>query len=221
MNKHILFVLIISFFVSQPAKAITVAVFCSGDDKAPAQFKRVAFELGSQLAGHQLGLVTGGSKTGLMNEVINGYCSTANNTDSLYGVIPQVFFGHNVHHPSIPQENVRWVDTLHIRLGLFHELCDCIVILPGGFGTLHELMDFLVHNQLFASKKRIIILNVDHFWDPLLQQFKLMHHHSLLTDKHLAIIEVVATSDDCIKTILSDVKHHNQAVETHFWEEKS
>lgn len=205
----------------QKPSTTNVAVFCSADNKAPQQFKKAAYDLGVRLALHNLGLTTGGSQTGLMKEVIDGYSSTTKDLSNLYGIIPQVFFEFNVHHPAIPKNNLRWVESLYIRLQYFHELCDIVVILPGGFGTLHELMDFLVHNQLFASKKRIILLNQDDFWQPLLQQFQAMQKNLLLTEKHLAIIEVAKTIDECIEKITTThTQHHDQDLESHFWEKE-
>lgn len=198
----------------------TIAVFCSADNKAPLQFKKIAYGLGLQLAKHDFGLVTGGSQTGLMKEVVDGYSSAAKNLSNLHGVIPQVFLPFNVQHPAIPKENIQWVESLHIRLQHFHDLAHAIIILPGGFGTLHELMDFLVHNQLFDSKKRIILLNHDDFWSPLLQQFHVMQQNALLTNNHLEMISVVTTIDECIEKLTSRDQHDHQNLESCFWEKE-
>jgi len=198
---------------------LKVAVFCSADDKASEQFKTIAYNLGKQLGLHNCGLITGGSRTGLMKEVVDGYVSTAQCFDNLYGVMPQILEHYNVHHHAIPQENLKWVETLHTRLALFHELSDIVVVLPGGFGTLHELMDFIVHNQFDLDKKQIILINPQNYWDHLLLQFKVMVEHNLVSSRHLAHIVIVTSEHECIEKLLSqEVCSQEYGLASYYWE---
>ncbi|BDC35177.1 LOG family protein YvdD [Candidatus Dependentiae bacterium Noda2021] len=205
--------LLVSACFSQPS----VAVFCSADNKASSDFKALAYNLGKQLGEHNFGLVTGGSKTGLMKEVVDGYTSIAKSKKTLYGVMPQVLYPYNVHHEEILPENLLWVDTLHIRLARFAELADTIVILPGGFGTLHELMDFLAHNQFALTSKPIIVINYKGYWDNLLAQFNVMNEAQLLADKHLKALHVVDSDDACIKTLINNAGSNQQGLSDHYW----
>lgn len=196
-----------------------VTVFCSADDKAQDKFKTLAYRLGESLGYNNFGLVTGGSKTGLMKEVINGYTTRNNDLTNLHGILPIVLQSHNVHHESILEENLIWVETMHIRLKNFHDLSDVIVILPGGFGTLHELMDFLVHNQFGLLTTPVIIINIDGFWNNLLAQFATMVQENLLSAKTLSIIRVVQSEDECMKLLMTkNINHSDGGLNSRYWE---
>jgi len=200
---------------------IKVAVFCGADDKVCDQFKAAAYNLGRQLGTNNFGLVTGGSRTGLMNEITNGYMSTLANPQHLHGVIPQVLAQYDIHHRSIPQENIRWTKTIHTRLATFHELTDAIIVLPGGFGTLHELMDFLVHRQFGLNKKPIILFNPNGFWNSLLMQFNIMIEQKLLSPKHMEVFAVVSCEDECIQVLtMQDQFTSQHGLNSHYWEQK-
>lgn len=218
--KYLISIAILVFFTSMISAQVThVAVFCSADNKVSEHFKSVAYNLGHQLGMHGFGLITGGSKTGLMLEVTNGFVSTTKDRDTLHGIMPKVLQAYNAHHPDIPSHNLTWVDSIYIRLTHFHKLADVIVILPGGFGTLHELMDFLVHHQFALSNKPIILINIDGYWDYLLQQFNVMNQEQLLADKHLHILTVVASEDECIQKIINNnLSVNHEGLSNHYWE---
>lgn len=205
-------------FVSFGFAQHMVAVFCSADNKVSGAYKTMAYNLGKKLGSHNFGLVTGGSKTGLMKEVVDGYISSAHTKKGLYGVMPHVLYSYNVHHEDILTENLLWVDTLHLRLARFAELAQTIIILPGGFGTLHELMDFLAHNQFALTSKPIILINYQGYWDNLLAQFKVMNEQQLLADKHLHAIHVVDSEDECMNILVNDCAiHQEQGLSDHYW----
>lgn len=157
MKKIIFFILTFWLPNSFSQTPYNVAVFCSADNKVADSFKLLAHNLGTLLGKHGFGLVTGGSQTGLMKEVTDGYCSTAQTLDYLYGIMPEALRPYNAQHKKIPENQLLWVDTMHNRLTAFHNASDAIIILPGGYGTLHELMDFLVHSQFELIKKRLLL----------------------------------------------------------------
>ncbi|MBT4855640.1 TIGR00730 family Rossman fold protein [bacterium] len=205
---------------SNQDSALRVAVFCSADNKVASHLKTMSYNLGNLLAKAKFGLVTGGSKTGLMKEVVDGYHESAQTLSNLHGVIPQALFDYNIHHPSIPCRNIQWVDTLHVRLKVFHELSDAVIVLPGGFGTLHELMDFLANNQFALSKTPVILVNDNHYWDPLLEQFSTMQKASLLAEQHLNFIKVVNTPQECMDILdCGEIAFDEHGLKTLYWEE--
>lgn len=218
MNKILIFIFAIIFFPNLNQAVPRVAVFCSADNKASDSLKMLARDIGIKLGEHAAGLVTGGSKTGLMKEVIDGYLSTAEHAENMYGVIPSVLKEFNVHHTGIFPSHLLWVDTMHTRLATFHELSDIVVILPGGFGTLHELMDFLVAKQFAIINKPIILVNYEHFWDKLLKLFNNMQTQNLLAQSHKNIFTVVSNAEECIRAIttLSPIEH--AGLESLYWE---
>jgi|GEM_PF-646774 len=201
-------------------RPLRVAVFCSADDKINNDFKVMAYTLGQNLALKGAHLITGGSKTGLMKEVVDGYMSKGD-SKNLKGVLPQALKNFKVEHPSIPNDQLMWVETMHKRLSSFHQMSDVVIVLPGGFGTLHELMDFLVHNQFGLQKHGIIILNINDFWSPLLRQFDDMVSKKALDPKHLSLLRPVKTVDECMLALFSEKERSNhQGLEARFWESK-
>lgn len=219
MKQSIFLVFLIFFpcFANNPK----VAVFCSADDKAPLEFKNLAYQLGQQLGINNFGLITGGSRTGLMKEIVDGYTNQKGNPNQLYGILPLALKQFNVQHQSIPQENLKWAQNIHERLLDFHQLADIIIVLPGGYGTLHELMDFLVHNQFGIHKTQILLINLNGFWDPFLTMLNTMQSHNLLAKKHFDILSVVISIDECIAKILcKDSSNSEHGLNTYYWEKK-
>lgn len=198
---------------------INIGVFCSADNNITARFKEIAFSLGAFIAEKNYGLVTGGSKTGLMKEVVDGYVKQAS-SENLHGIMPEALKNYDVEHDKIPKDNLTWVKTLHERLLEFQDKVEIVVILPGGFGTLHELMDFLVHEQFGLIKKRIILFNIDHFWDPLLAQFKVMVDNNALKQKHFDQLELVRTVKD-LENLLKNKEvdeSKREGLKSRYWE---
>ncbi len=177
---------------------LSVAVFCSADDKISPSYKNEAHALGAKLAESACNLVTGGSKTGLMKEVVDGFL-TKGEAERVTGVLPEVLKEHNVHHKSIPQ--LHWVDGMHERLKTFHKLAQAIIVLPGGFGTMHELLDFLVSNQFGITSQKIILLNTKGFWDFFLKQLEVMQEENILAAKHRNLLQVANTIEEAISLL--------------------
>ena len=195
-----------------------VGVFCGTDEKIPEFYKNVAFELGEKLAQSGHNLITGGGNTGLMNAVVNGFVSKGD-ASCTHAVVPSVFKSYNVHHLDIPESNLLWTNTIHERLQAFDKQCDTMVILPGGFGTLHELMDFLVPKQWGLTDKKIIILNADHYWDYLLLQFETMVEKMALKKSHLDLFIVVTNAKECLEAIEKQQNTtQNNGLDDRYWD---
>lgn len=198
-----------------------VGVFCATDEQTPDLYKKEAFELGQALAASNLGLVTGGANTGLMNAVMNGFTASGD-AAHLFGIIPSIFREFNVHHPKIPESNLIWTDTIYQRFEAFHDKCDLMVVLPGGLGTLHELMDFMVQKQWGLHQKKVILLNTDHYWDYLIMQFKVMVEKNILKQKHLDHLVIVTSIEDCMEIIITEeTTTSNEGLSDRYWLKES
>jgi hypothetical protein len=223
MRRLFKFCFIYSVFFSQftliEAATETIGVFCSADDKVSLSFKKMTFELGQSIAQKGYGLVTGGSCTGLMKEVVDGYQGENHPASHVQGVLPHALRGLPILHPGIGAKNFTWTETLHQRLATFQDKCDVILVLPGGFGTLHELMDFLVHTQFGLLKKKIILFNMENFWDPLLRQFQEMVKKNTVTKKHLDQLEVISSLEQLWEKIEATQNLH-EGLEDSYWENK-
>jgi len=109
-----------------------------------------------------LGLVYGGGKVGLMGAVADGALAAGG---EVVGVIPQALVEREPAHDGLTELHV--VASLHERKALMAELADAFVALPGGFGTLDELMEQLTWSQLGLHSKPVGLLDVDGYWRPL------------------------------------------------------
>ena len=140
----------------------SICVYCgSGPGTNPA-FMEAARRFGRILAENRVGLVYGGGSAGLM-----GACAEAvlDHGGLVTGIIPE-FLTDREHMLMRAQERIITRD-LHARKQLMFERADAFVALPGGVGTLEELVEQLTWAQLGRHRKPILIANIDHFWDPL------------------------------------------------------
>jgi uncharacterized protein (TIGR00730 family) len=139
-----------------------VCVYCgSGNGKSPAYVK-TARTFGRRLAEAGVGLVYGGGSLGLMGEIAR---ATLAHGGHVTGIIPS-FLSHKERMLHDVDELIV-VGDMHERKRLMFEKSDAFVALPGGIGTLEELVEQLTWSQLGRHDKPIVLVNVDGFWDPL------------------------------------------------------
>ncbi len=140
----------------------TVCVYCgSGQGTNPA-FREAARKLGKLFAEAQVRLVYGGGSVGLMGALAN---AVLDHGGSVTGVIPE-FLKDREHALQRTQEIIVTRD-MHERKRIMFERADAFVALPGGIGTLEELVEQMTWAQLGRHKKPILLANVEGFWDPL------------------------------------------------------
>jgi uncharacterized protein (TIGR00730 family) len=140
----------------------SVCVYCaSGPGKNPA-FVEAARSFGRVLAENGIRLVYGGGSVGLMGALAD---AVLDHGGAVTGVIPE-FLVNREHMLARAQERIITRD-MHERKRIMFERADAFVALPGGVGTLEELVEQLTWAQLGRHKKPILILNVEGFWDPL------------------------------------------------------
>jgi uncharacterized protein (TIGR00730 family) len=140
----------------------SVCVYCaSGPGKNPA-FVEAARSFGRVLAENGSRLVYGGGSVGLMGALAD---AVLDHGGAVTGVIPE-FLVNREHMLARAQERIITRD-MHDRKRIMFERADAFVALPGGVGTLEELVEQLTWAQLGRHKKPILILNVEGFWDPL------------------------------------------------------
>jgi len=140
-----------------------VAVFCGsafGNDPA---FRAEATALGSAIARAGLALVYGGACRGLMGAVADA--ALAGGADVI-GVLPDVLQGREIAHNGLT--SLELVPTMHERKARIHELSDAILTLPGGFGTLDELLEAVTWAQIGLHAKPCILINTANYWNGLL-----------------------------------------------------
>ncbi|MGW5740799.1 LOG family protein [Amycolatopsis sp. NPDC003861] len=141
-----------------------VGVFCGARPGRRPGFLVCARELGTALGDNGIGLVYGGSARGLMGTVAD---ATMGAGGHVIGVITRHLTTHDPVKRDIDECHV--VDTMHERKAMMYGLADAFVALPGGYGTLDELFETLAWSKIGLHRKRIVLLNVDGYFDALLR----------------------------------------------------
>jgi len=164
-----------------------ICVFCGAAAGRDPRYAETAAALGRGAASRGLELVTGGGKVGLMGVVADAALAAGG---EVTGVIPRGLEEREVAHRTLTQLHV--VETLHERKALMHRLSDAFIALPGGFGTLDELMETITWAQLGLHAKPIGIVNAGGYFDQLLAFVDTAHEHGFVSGAHRELLSVEA-----------------------------
>jgi uncharacterized protein (TIGR00730 family) len=144
-------------------KIRTICVYCGSGPGTNPRFIEAAIALGRILAEHGIRLVYGGGSIGLMGAIAT---SVLDHGGSVTGIIPDFLTARENALTRI-QEMIVTPD-MHERKRLMFERSDAFVALPGGIGTLEELVEQMTWQQLGRHTKPVLLANIDGFWEPLL-----------------------------------------------------
>lgn len=144
-----------------------VTVYCASSPDAPKEFIDAAYELGRIAAERGWATVTGAGTLGLMGAVVDGTLAASGRA---IGVIPRFMVDRGWANPRMSELKI--VDTMAQRKQLLAELGCGAIALPGGIGTLDELMDLLTQCQLGLYTHPVVILNINGFYDNLLAHLR-------------------------------------------------
>lgn len=179
-----------------------VTVYCASSPEAPQKFLDAARELGRLCAEAGMATVTGAGTTGLMGAVVSGSLSVSGGR--AIGVIPQFMIDRGWANPAMTELHV--TADMHERKQMLADLGCGAIALPGGIGTLDELMDLLTQCQLGLYTRPVVILNIDGFYDHLLAQ--LAHADSCSMMRHMGLPgnlwQVATTPRQALNLILGD-----------------
>ena len=170
-----------------------VTVFCGSSFGTGEIYKSQATLLGKTLAKHQIELVYGGANVGLMGAVADG---VLNNGGKAIGVLPNFLKSKEIAHDHLTE--LILVETMHERKTKMNELCNGVIALPGGFGTLEEFFEMLTWAQLGLHKKPIAILNTDGFYDSLITFIQTMVDKGFLKEINRDMVLVSSDIDELI-----------------------
>lgn len=165
-----------------------LCVYCGSSSGVGEQFAAAAIELGSLLASSNIGLVYGGATKGLMGTIADTVLDAGGRVT---GVIPVALRDKEIAHQGLTELHV--VDSMHERKSLMAVLSDGFVALPGGFGTLEELIEVLTWGQLQFHAKPCGLLNVDGYFDHLLAFFDNARDSGFLNPVHRDMLLIANT----------------------------
>ncbi|MDN3441836.1 TIGR00730 family Rossman fold protein [Psychrobacter sp. APC 3279] len=178
-----------------------VAVYCGSRLGNGDVYEQAARELGSALANNGMGLVYGGASIGLMgavaDEVINGGAQAV-------GVIPTFMLKHEIAHEQLTRLHL--TDTMHTRKTVMAEYADAFITLPGGLGTLEEIMEIATWRQLYQHEKPMIILNINGFYDRMIEHLKYTTEQGFMKQEdldRLVVCNTISEAIDMLQTVVT------------------
>ncbi len=166
-------------------KLDSLCLFCGSSPGTKPLYKTAAHDFGKTLAELKIRLVYGGGSVGLMGVAADA-CMAAGG--EVVGVIPQLLMDKEVGHTGITKMHV--VANMHERKALMTELSDGFIALPGGYGTLDELFEALTWLQLGYHQKPVGLLNVDGFFNHLVNFVDHSRDERFLRDLHRDALSV-------------------------------
>jgi uncharacterized protein (TIGR00730 family) len=176
----------------------SVCVYCASSTQIDEKYFRAAEELGHLIAEHGLTLITGAGKLGLMNTIENAALEAGG---KVTGVIPTFMVREGWHHEGLTE--LIETPSMHERKQTMANLSDGIIALPGGCGTMEELLEIITWKQLGLYVNPIIILNVDGFYDHLLAQLTKAVEENFMRSIHADIWGVATTPEEAIELLLT------------------
>jgi uncharacterized protein (TIGR00730 family) len=147
-----------------------VCVYCGSSAGVDPAFAEAARALGRILAENRIGLIFGGGSIGLMGTLARAALAHGG---AVTGVIPKFLVRHE--RTLADAQEIIVADDMHERKRIMFERADAFVALPGGIGTLEELVEQLTWAQLGRHRKPILLANIAGFWDPLLELLEHMN----------------------------------------------
>jgi cytokinin riboside 5'-monophosphate phosphoribohydrolase len=155
------------------SKMKALCVYCSSSDRLDTGYYQVAEQLGRTLVAHHWSLVYGGGNTGLMGSLAR---SVRSHGGHIVGVIPE--FMKRKELAFADADEMISVDTMRERKLVMETRADAFLALPGGWGTLEEILEILTLRQLDVLRKPCVLLNQEGFYDELLKLFdRMMEEH--------------------------------------------
>ena len=173
-----------------------VCVYSASSTKIDEVFFADARRLGQLMANRGIGLINGAGKMGLMAAVTDAVMAEKGHS---IGVIPRFMVEQGWQHEGMSQLLV--VEDMHERKQTMARLSDAVIALPGGCGTLEELLEIITWKQLGLYLKPIIILNTKGYFDPLLTMLQRAVDEQFMRQQHAAIWRIASTPDEAIEML--------------------
>jgi uncharacterized protein (TIGR00730 family) len=185
--------------VPQPVRG-RVAVYCASAMGHNPAFRAEAAALGKAIAAAGLGLIYGGANCGLMGTVADAALAEG---AEVIGVLPAVLSDREIAHAGLTR--LEPVSSMHERKARMVELADAFLILPGGYGTLDELMEVITWAQLEIHAKPCILINTLGYWDGLLAFLDTTVREGFLKPQNRGLMRVAGSAEEAVGMVVKAV----------------
>lgn len=181
----------------EKANRITsVCVYCASSTKINSAYFEAASEVGRLLGEQKIRVINGAGSIGLMRTVSDAALQAGG---EVTGVIPRFMIEQNWHYDKLTA--LVEVESMHERKQRMADLSDAVIALPGGCGTLEELLEIITWKQLGLYLNPIVILNTLHYFDPLLTMLQRAVEEQFMRPQHRAIWAVAETPAEAIEML--------------------
>jgi uncharacterized protein (TIGR00730 family) len=176
--------------------AESVCVFCGSNVGSDAAFTVAADALGTAIAGSGRRLVYGGANVGLMGRLADAALAAGG---EVLGIMPDALVVKEISHPGLSELVI--VESMHERKAAMADAADAFVALPGGMGTFEELCEILTWSQLGLHRKRVVVFDVDDFYEPLFALFDRAVAAAFLRPEHRELAARATTVDEVMELL--------------------
>ena len=177
-------------------KITSVCVYSASSTKIDAAYFEAARELGTLLGQRHIRLINGAGNMGLMSAVAD---ATLEAGGEVTGVIPHFMVEQGWHHTGLTE--LREVESMHERKQMMADLSDAVIALPGGCGTLEELLEVITWKQLGLYLNPVVILNIKGYFTPLLDMLQQAVDENFMRVQHGAIWHVAQTPQEAVELL--------------------
>ena len=179
----------------------SICVYCGSQPGRNPDYMEAGRTLGRAIAEHGLRLVYGGGTRGIMGAVSSGVMSSGGRVT---GIIPEFLMDKEAskHSLSALTELVVTRD-MHERKHKMFEQSDAFVTLPGGIGTLEEIVEIMTWGQLGRHKKPMVFANINGFWDPMMELLRHMAEQGFIHTAHLVKPLIIDKIEDIVPAIIA------------------
>ncbi|MBW9066058.1 TIGR00730 family Rossman fold protein [Rhizobium herbae] len=179
----------------------SICVYCGSQPGRDQSFIDAGRILGKSIAENHLRLVYGGGTKGIMGAVASGVLSHGGRVT---GIIPEFLMDMEATRHSLGQLSELIVTPdMHDRKHKMFERSDAFVTLPGGIGTLEEIVEIMTWAQLGRHRKPIVLVNVNGFWDPLMTLIQHMAEAGFIHTAHLVQPLVIDAAEEVVPALLA------------------
>lgn len=172
-----------------------IVVYGASSDSVDEKYKEAARLTGRLLARNGFFLINGGGRGGLMKESIDGIIAEGGEA---LGILPDFMAERGWGHDDLTATIV--TSGMHPRKARMAEMSSGAIALPGGIGTLDELCEIMTWRQLKLYNHPVVILNLDGFYDPLIEMFEKMHRLNFMRDNS-KLCHIVATPEEALEVL--------------------
>ncbi|KAH0460227.1 hypothetical protein IEQ34_010890 [Dendrobium chrysotoxum] len=190
-----------------------ICVFCGSSTGKKAGYREAAVELGKELVARGIDLVYGGGSVGLMGLVAH---AVHDGGGHVLGVIPKSLMPREITGETVGE--VRAVSDMHERKAEMARQADAFIALPGGYGTLEELLEVITWAQLGIHQKPVGLLNVDGYYNSLLSFIDMAVMEEFISQKARHIIVSAPTANELVRKLEEYVPQPDDFVSKLCWE---